>query len=130
MLRFLRRLNSDLGDLENEFKVATAVQTNIDISQYRNASIVSTASMCILCKQLNMVVITLGSVELKYLGEGGTKTIFTLPSAYKPKTKTAFVLRGSDGKIYKGFVANDTIIQIDNLPSTDLFVAGQLIYLV
>ena len=124
------KLNSDLGDLENEFKVATAVQTNIDISQYRNASIVSTASMCILCKQLNMVVITLGSVELKYLGEGGTKTIFTLPSAYKPKTKTAFVLRGSDGKIYKGFVANDTIIQIDNLPSTDLFVAGQLIYLV
>lgn len=86
--------------------------------------------MCILCKLSNMVVITLGSVELKFLGEGGTKTIFTLPAAYKPKTKTAFVLRGSDGKIYKGFVANDTIIQIDNLPSTDLFVAGQLIYLV
>jgi len=86
--------------------------------------------MCILCKQLNIVVITLGSVELKYLGEGGTKTIFTLPAAYKPKTKTAFILRGSDGKIYKGFVANDTIIQIDNLPTTDIFVAGQLIYLV
>ena len=121
---------SDLGETNSRLSTAIAVQANIDISQYRNTSIVSTASMCILCKQLNIVVITLGSVELKYLGEGGTKTIFTLPAAYKPKTKTAFILRGSDGKIYKGFVANDTIIQIDNLPSTDLFVAGQLIYLV
>ena len=122
--------NSNLANVKTDLSTATTVQANIDLAQYRNTSIVSTASMCILCKLSNMVVITLGSVELKYLGEGGTKTIFTLPAAYKPKTKTAFVLRGSDGKIYKGFVANDTIIQIDNLPTTDIFVAGQLIYLV
>lgn len=72
-----------------------------------------------------MAVITIGSALLKYQTTG-SNIIFTIPG-YAPLQKTAIMLRASNGNVYAGFVFGDTnlSIQLDNLPTGDLYVYGQ-----
>lgn len=72
-----------------------------------------------------VAVITIGSALLKYQTQG-SNIIFTIPG-YAPLLKTAILLRGSNGNAYAGSVFGDSnmSIQLDNLPTGDLYVYGQ-----
>lgn len=101
------------------------VVSQIDISPYKTANIVGTTSICYLQKYGKMAVITIGSILLKYQTQG-SNIIFTIPG-YAPLQKTAILLRGSNGNTYAGFAFGDSSmsIQLDNLPTGDLYVYGQ-----
>ncbi|WP_195522024.1 hypothetical protein [Hungatella hathewayi] len=118
------QLNSDLGVFKNSFDTAL-----VDITPYKVSSIVGTTSICYLQKYGRLGIITIGSALLKYQKEG-SNIIFTIPG-YSPLLKTAIVVRGHNGNIYSGFVLgdNDMSIQLDNLPTGDLYVYGQFVVL-
>ena len=115
---------SDLGVFKNSFDTAL-----VDITPYKVSSIVGTTSICYLQKYGRLGIITIGSALLKYQKEG-SNIIFTVPG-YSPLLKTAIVVRGHNGNIYSGFVLgdNDMSIQLDNLPTGDLYVCGQFVVL-
>ena len=115
---------SDLGVFKNSFDTAL-----VDITPYKVSSIVGTTSICYLQKYGRLGIITIGSALLKYQKEG-SNIIFTIPG-YSPLLKTAIVVRGHNGNIYSGFVLgdNDMSIQLDNLPTGDLYVYGQFVVL-
>ncbi len=116
----ITKLNSDLGAVKTELSVKA-----VDISPYKVASIVGTTSICYLQKYGKIAIITIGTALLKYQKEG-SNIIFTIPG-YIPELKTAITVRGSDGNVYNGFVMGETnlSIQIDNLPTGDLYISGQ-----
>lgn len=118
------QLNSDLGVFKNSFDTAL-----VDITPYKVSSIVGITSICYLQKYGRLGIITIGSALLKYQKEG-SNIIFTIPG-YSPLLKTAIVVRGHNGNIYSGFVLgdNDMSIQLDNLPTGDLYVYGQFVVL-
>lgn len=113
-------LNSNLGVFKNTFNT-----TLVDITPYKISSIVGTTSICYLQKYGRLGIITVGSALLKYQKEG-SNIIFTIPR-YAPLLKTAITVRGHNGNIYSGFVFGDSdmTIQLDNLPTGDLYVCGQ-----
>ena len=119
------KLNSDLGALQAELTI-----TQVDISQYKTASIVDTTSICYLQQYGNIALISLGTVLLKYQ-KTGSNIIFTIPG-YTPRIKTTIMVRASNGNAYAGSVFRDSAgsamsIQLDNLPTGDLYVYGQFI---
>ena len=119
------QLNSDLGALQAELTI-----TQVDISQYKTASIVDTTSICYLQQYGNIALISLGTVLLKYQ-KTGSNIIFTIPG-YTPRIKTTIMVRASNGNAYAGSVFRDSAgsamsIQLDNLPTGDLYVYGQFI---
>ena len=122
---FVTQLNSDLGALQAELTI-----TQVDISQYKTASIVDTTSICYLQQYGNIALISLGTVLLKYQ-KTGSNIIFTIPG-YTPRIKTTIMVRASNGNAYAGSVFRDSAgsamsIQLDNLPTGDLYVYGQFI---
>ena len=124
LMELYTQLNSDLGVFKNSFDTAL-----VDITPYKVSSIVGTTSICYLQKYGRLGIITIGSALLKYQKEG-SNIIFTIPG-YSPLLKTAIVVRGHNGNIYSGFVLgdNDMSIQLDNLPTGDLYVCGQFVVL-
>lgn len=112
-------------NLAGKVNVDDLIVSQVDISQYKMASIVGTTSVCYLQKYGRIAVITIGSALLKHQITG-SNIIFTIPG-YVPLQKTAIILRASNGNTYAGFVFGDSnlAIQLDNLPTDDLYVYGQ-----
>ncbi|MDR7814643.1 hypothetical protein [Lacrimispora sp.] len=115
-------VNINLGDKVDK---STLTVSQVDISQYKNAGIVGTTSLCYLQKYGKIAVVTIGTALLKYQA-AGSNIVFTIPG-YAPLLKTAIMVRGSNGNTYAGFAFgdNDMAIQIDNLPTGDLYIYGQ-----